>query len=311
MDFLYLLKEIRTPFLTTLFSAITPLGDEIGFLVLAVIVYWCVSCVMGYYIMFVGYFGLLGNQTLKLLCRVPRPWVMDPNFTTAVKDVEGDLINGRGYSFPSGHAQDAVASFGAVARFTRRAWVRLLCIAVAVLVIFSRMYLGVHTPLDVGVGAATSLVLMLALFPLFRSVTEKQRRIPVLMSILLLMSVGCLIFLTSYTFPAEMDAKQLADGVKNSYTLLGAAASAFLSGLIWYRRGSFETSAKWYAQILKVVLGLGLLLAIRTGLKAPLNALLGEHVGQAVRYFFVTGFALTLWPMTFRWFSKLGRKGSV
>ena len=49
--------------------------------------------------MTVGFFGTLVNQFLKLVCRVPRPWVRDPNFTI----VEAARADATGYSFPSGH----------------------------------------------------------------------------------------------------------------------------------------------------------------------------------------------------------------
>ena len=71
----------------------------------------------------------------------------------------------------------------------------------------------------------------------------------------------------------------------------------------------FPVDAVWWAQILKVVLGLGLVLLVKAGLKAPLNALFGGHaIASTVRYFLVVLAAGALWPMTFSWFSKLGRK---
>ena len=62
-------------------------------------------------------------------------------------------------------------------------------------------------------------------------------------------------------------------------------------------------------QILKAVLGLAVVLAVKTGLKAPLEALFaGHYASRAVRYFLIVVVAAVLWPMTFRWFVKLGGK---
>ena len=81
MGFLYALEAIRTTPLGKLMGAVTYLGDEICFMVFAVGVFWCVSKRMGYYLMTVGFFGMILNQFLKILCCVPRPWVKDPDFT--------------------------------------------------------------------------------------------------------------------------------------------------------------------------------------------------------------------------------------
>ena len=53
---------------------------------------------------------------------------------------------------------------------------------------------------------------------------------------------------------------------------------------------------------------LALLLAVKAGLKPPLVALLGEGLGGAVRYFLLVLTVGIVWPLTFPWFAKLGRK---
>lgn len=81
MSFLYWLESIRCPFLDAVMQAFTCFGEELAFLLLALTIFWCVSKEEGYYLLFVGFFGTVLNQFLKLLCRIPRPWVRDPDFT--------------------------------------------------------------------------------------------------------------------------------------------------------------------------------------------------------------------------------------
>ena len=66
----------------------------------------------------------------------------------------------------------------------------------------------------------------------------------------------------------------------------------------------------WWAQLIKLAVGFGCLLAIRSGLKAPLIALLGGNAAIAggIRYLLVVLFAGCVWPLTFWWFSRLGRR---
>ena len=62
--------------------------------------------------------------------------------------------------------------------------------------------------------------------------------------------------------------------------------------------------------LLKAVVGLGLVLAVKEGMRVPLEALLAGHLAaRAVRYFLIVTVAGILWPLSFRWFAKLGNKG--
>ena len=71
----------------------------------------------------------------------------------------------------------------------------------------------------------------------------------------------------------------------------------------------FDTKAVWWAQILKTVLGLALVLAVKEGLRTPLELLFGGHMAaRAVRYALIVVSAGVVWPATFRWFGKLGVK---
>ena len=63
----------------------------------------------------------------------------------------------------------------------------------------------------------------------------------------------------------------------------------------------FETKAAWWAQIIKVVGGLALVLAAKELLEAPLDTLFDGHLAaRAVRYFLMVVVGGILWPMTFR-----------
>ena len=74
----------------------------------------------------------------------------------------------------------------------------------------------------------------------------------------------------------------------------------------WLR---FDTKAVWWAQLIKLVLGLALVVGVRAGLKQPLLALCGGHeIAHALRYFLVVIAAGIGWPATFRWFAKWGKK---
>ena len=304
MDILYALEKIRTPFWNGVMSAMTQLGGEVIFIVAAVVVFWCVSKWEGYYLMTIAFCGTVLNQFLKLICRVPRPWVRDPNFTI----VESARVEATGYSFPSGHTQNAIGLFGGMARWGGRRWVQLGLTALALVIAFSRMYLGVHTPADVGVSLVLAAALVLGLYPLMRRAQEKPQYMGYVLAAMLVVSGAFVVFVEAYGFSADTDAENLASGIGNAWQMLGAVAGMTLAWLLDRRYIHFETQSVWWVQVIKVAVGMALLLAIKSGLKAPLLALLGhEGLAGGVRYFLLVLVAGAVWPLVFRPMSKWGK----
>lgn len=302
MGFLYLLEKIRNPVLDAVMLVLTRLGEETAFLVVALILLWCIDKRRGYFVLFVGFIGVICNQFLKLLCRIPRPWVLDPEFTI----VESAREAATGYSFPSGHTQSAVGNFGAIAYTSRKKWSRYLALAAAVVVPFSRMYLGVHTPADVLTAAAIAAALIFLLRPVVYS--ENKRNIPILLGCITLLALGYLCFAQFYPFPENVDVHNLQSGRESAFTMLGCLLGFVLVYTVDTKWLDFPVKAVWWAQIIKVVVGLALVLAVKSGLKTPLNWLLGEAAGRTARYFLIAVVAGVLWPLSFRFFSKLGIK---
>ena len=109
MKVLYWLESIRAPWLDAVMLAISQLGGEILFMAIVIALFWCMDKRKGYYLMTVGFFGIVANQFLKLVFRVSRPWIRDPEFTI----VEGARAGATGYSFPSGHTQNRAGLPGA------------------------------------------------------------------------------------------------------------------------------------------------------------------------------------------------------
>ena len=300
MSFLYLLERIRMPGLNELMLAVTRLGEETAFLIVALILFWCVDKKNGYYVMAVGFLGTMANQMVKLACRVPRPWIIDPDFSILDQAREAAA----GYSFPSGHTQTAVGTFGCLAVTANRKWWRNLCIALAFLVGFSRMYAGVHTLSDVlaGAGMACLLVGLLKKPALEGGIKQMKVLIAVMMAI----SLVFLLYVSFWVFPDDMDLHNLESGTKSAYTMIGSLTGVAAVYFVDEKYLHFPVKAVWWVQILKVAVGLLLVLAVKEGLRAPLELLLPVYPARAARYFLIVFTAGTLWPMCFRKLSRLG-----
>ena len=302
MEILYALEALRTPWLDAIVSALTHLGGETVFLIAALAVFWCVDKRQGYYLMSVGFMGTLVNQFLKITCRIPRPWVRDPDFTI----VESARAEATGYSFPSGHSTSSVGTFGVLATEGKRLWLRIGSVVLCFLIPLTRLYLGVHTPADVLVGSAIPLFFIVVLRPAIYS--ADGRHIPKLLILMATLSAAFVLYMEYYPVPADVDTDNLYSALKNSYTLMGALLGMIVVYQVDEKR-NFSTEAVWYAQLLKIVLGLALALGVKEGLKLPLDSLFSGHmIARGIRYMALVLFAGILWPMTFPLFQKLGRK---
>lgn len=302
MPFLHFLQSIRNPFFDWFFALITHLGEETFFLVIAILFFWCINKREGYFILITGLIGTVVNQVAKLFFRVPRPWVLDPDFEI----VESAREEATGYSFPSGHTQNIAGTYGSIAAFEPKKWKTILCTVLIVLVAFSRMYLGVHTPLDVIVSLLFALGLILLLRPVFKTEESMHKLMPIVVVASLILSVGFLAYVLSLSGVSFLDPYNYQSGLKNACTLIGCTAALIPVYILDRMYIKFETNARWYAQIIKLVGGLLGVLAIKSGLSAPLTALFGnEFVARAVRYFLIVVFAGSVWPLTFKWFAGL------
>ena len=97
---------------------------------------------------------------IKAMTDRPRPF-------ETVPEADPLLAGTVGNSLPSGHAATSFAGFLLLALFVGRA--RSVLFALAVLISFSRVYVGVHYPLDVVAGAALGTAVALALVLLLRA----------------------------------------------------------------------------------------------------------------------------------------------
>ncbi len=112
---------------------------------------------------------LAGEEGLKHYFQRPRPFETIPDVDLLVKPPGS-------YSFPSGHAANAFASGLVLARMIPvLAWPVLI---LAALMAFSRVYVGVHYPLDVIAGSLLGAACALLVLKFESSITRTVQKIP-------------------------------------------------------------------------------------------------------------------------------------
>lgn len=161
IEYLLLLQEFRAntgDMLSPFLSEVSKIAVGLIPFMLVCFVYWGIDRRAGKRIVFGAALGNFMNGLLKLTFCVYRPWIRDPR----VLPYGDSKIAATGYSFPSGHTTMATQTFGGVGAWlwNKKRVLSVLCWTFVLLVMFSRNYLGVHTPQDVLVGLLATLLMM-------------------------------------------------------------------------------------------------------------------------------------------------------
>ncbi|MBQ9467674.1 MAG: phosphatase PAP2 family protein [Clostridia bacterium] len=164
LQFLAMLAAHRNAFFDFFFAAVTWLGSEYVVVAVLAVCFLLINKKTAYKLGCSFLMSSTAVQLVKVIFRIPRPWILIREHPIdapyAPLDKFGSLDKATGYSFPSGHTQSAVSLYGFLALRTNKAVWRILLFALAALVMFSRLYLGVHTPLDVVTAAAVSILFL-------------------------------------------------------------------------------------------------------------------------------------------------------
>jgi hypothetical protein len=238
-------------------KVITNLGADTFYMAVIPVIFWCVSKPFGFSLGMVTAVSSHFNILLKFAFRVPRPYVTYPHLNAP----EFLLKTGTGWSFPSGHAQGTATFWTYVAASVKKRWVTWVAAVVIVLVSFTRVYATVHYPSDVVVGAVLGIAAVLV-FIWAQERLARSNPIPSIGGrIGASIAVPGLVFLVSSFDPnlASESAQTLGFvmGLGIGYTLEEA-----------YIR--YDVRAALPVQVLKALLGLGVLMGLRVGLKAIL-----------------------------------------
>ncbi|MCR5686062.1 MAG: phosphatase PAP2 family protein [Lachnospiraceae bacterium] len=315
MEFLHTLESIRSPFGDAFFVAATGCADEILFLTLIMLLYWCIDKKLAYRMLFGYMFSALCVNILKLVFRIERPWVRDPS----LKPVEKALKGATGYSFPSGHTQNAVAMYGTIAYNLSKSgteashngkhknenssicekWVIIPCVLIILLVLFSRMYLGVHTPEDVLVSLILSSVIIIGLNIAADRITLDGKKRLVIAVFMLAVAAATLSYAIALYLGGYVEYAQIADVCKG-------CGAGFAFAICWYVESVYigfdEKAAPFWMQAVKFVIGAAGVLVVRNVIKSVFGS---NPVSDTSRYFLMMLWAMLIMPLVIKkYFTK-------
>lgn len=254
LSFILWVQNFVSPTLTSFFTAITELGSVEFYMLAIPIIYWLIDKHFGFRFAVFFVVSAYVNSGMKYIFKTDRP------------PQEMRLVTQEGYSFPSGHAQGSTAFWGFIALKLKKRWVTSVAVIMIVLISFSRIYLAVHWPIDILGGLFIGTILLL----LYNTFSQHDfNKISLGHWVLGSIIISGILFLI----------QPVGDGPMTVGFLLGALIGYKLE-IIYVK---FQEKAYLWQNLLKMVIGLGILFLLRIILK-PLVSWMPSDLSIVARY---------------------------
>lgn len=268
-------QQFRSGTLDTLFHGFAWLGDEPFYIIALAFVYWVVGRVPGMRLSFLMLTGFWLNSALKYLVGQPRPSAPGLERMEPLTDP----------GLPSGHAQSTTTFWGYVGLMFRRRWIWQVGTAVVLLSSLSRLYLGMHTPLQVLAGWGTGLLLLLVAWWTLPVIQRWLEQPHWLVSALIVLVYSGALFALHHHDAAGTSML----GAGGTAVPVGALVGFGLGHVFGTRWFAYEAKGPVWWQIVKTAIGVAVLFGLRVGLKPLMPA---GYFGDMIRYA-VIGFSAT------------------
>jgi len=288
-EFIKLVQSFSNSFFDIFFKYITMLGDEIFYLIFIPIIYLCFDKVIGLNLITFYLVSSISNTYLKDFFHTLRP---SPEKVRVLLEMDS-------YAFPSGHAQGAVVFWGYLFSEVKRNWLKIMLIIIISLVSLSRIYLGVHFPIDVFGGWIIGFLILIVLL----SIIKKYRVWEILSKYdkryinnkrlsndkEYLSNRGY--FYHNYLIPTLIIIIPLIlFFIYPTYStgqIIGILSGIILGATFEKRYIDFNPKAKLYIQVIKIIIALSVAVIIRIGLK--------EILPVADFFTYIRYFVMGLW----------------
>ena len=277
------------------------LGAEEFYLLALPFVFWCISRDLGIDLVALVLASGGLNWFVKGLFKLPRPFWVDSRLGLSTEPTFG---------FPSGHSQNAVALFGYLAAVLRSPW-RWLSVLLIFLISVSRLYLGVHSPLDILGGWLIGLIVLGGFIWLKPRLGPVMGRWSLRKHVLAALIVSAIMLVLYLLAGAIANGQPVVYGAlfatahvqiyESAGTEVGVILGAWIGLAVEARFVRFSPSGSLGQRALRLVIGVLVVVGLRFGLKAifPTEPVALSMAFRVVRYAVIMAWVALIWPWLF------------
>ncbi len=281
------LQSFRNGFLDFFFSFISFLGEEYVYIFFFGIIYYTYDKKMGEFLAITLGLSATVNTIIKNIVGAPRPFEKYPDL---VENLRPQTSGGN--SFPSGHTQNFSTVLFSLSFYKNKLVFFYSSTVLVLLMMLSRMYLGVHFLEDVLVAALLGLGIAYFLYRLFNKYYDHPVVLHRIYLAIILLVLPFIVFLDGEDF-------------FKSYGLL----IGFVLGIMIEKKYiNFTVDVKLIYKILRVFLGLVVMIGIQQGFKIIFGMIASEgsdlmNVFDMLRYFLIAFAGFGIYPFLFKKFN--------
>ena len=278
-------QQISNNFLDIVAELITMLGEQYLLIIIVVFVYFVYNKKLGEIFAYSVIVSATLNNTVKGVFQAKRPFEVNP-----------DIVNKRpetstGFSFPSGHSQNAATFYTSLGFIIRKKWTWIVFGVIISLVGLSRMFLGVHFLRDVIFGIILGIGIAFLGQYLFNKYGDNPR------SKMILLGITALVFLPFLFIFYNPDYDAIGK-FRDFYTTYALYLGFALAIIIENKYVNFTCETALSKRVYRFVIALFIFMAIHFGLKSILP---DENIFFDMLRYFLDGFVtLGLFPLSFK-----------
>lgn len=253
------IQSMVSPFWDVFFQIVTMTGEEYFYILAAAIIFWCINKKFGYKLGFALLTSTIINIAFKDIFNTSRPIGVPGIRSLRIETATGP-------SFPSGHTQGSATFWISCIIQVRKRWIYIVGILAIILMGYSRLYLGLHYPIDVFGGIVIAIIWTFISNYIFEY-TQETKRIWILFAIILPFLIGMIYFRE-----------------KSYYTIVGTVLGFYIGYILESKYVQYDVRNTRVKQLIKLVFGIGILIIFKSTLKLilPVNIF-----SDFLRYFIV------------------------